>query len=70
MLGNDTLAVERVVRTPGRVEAEVLLRTPQSSVTRYVLELDQAGNLRRYEATTRRPGLPARIAPIWAGVQR
>lgn len=55
-LGNDTLAVERVVRTPGRVEAEVLLRTPTSSVTRYVLELDDAGNLRRYEATTRRPG--------------
>ena len=54
-LGTDTLAVERVVRRPGRVEAEVLLRTPRTSLTRYVLELDDAGTMRRFEAVTREP---------------
>src|SRR5688500_16812233 len=62
-LGNDTLAVERVVRTPRRVEAEVLLRTPRATITRYALELDERGELRRFEAVTRDAGADAGAAP-------
>jgi DUF2911 family protein len=49
-LGADTLAVERVVTRPGRVEAEVLLRVPRTNRTHYVLELAPTGNLVRFEA--------------------
>ena len=59
-LGADTLALERVVRTPGRVEADVVLRVPRTTRTRYVLELTPAGQLARMEAvTTTPPGAPA-----------
>ena len=55
-LGADTLAVERFVRTPTGIEATVALRVPQTTLTTYRLDLDDAGGLRRYEATTRPPG--------------
>ena len=54
-LGVDTLAIERFVRRPGRVEAQVLLRTPRTSMTRYVLQLDEAGHMTRMESSTRDP---------------
>lgn len=57
-LGNDTLAVERIVATPGRVEAEVLLRAPRTTLTRYVLELAPDGMLRRLESATLDPQAP------------
>lgn len=50
-LGSDTLVVERFVyRSPTRIEAEVLLRVPRTTRTRYVLELSPAGELARFEA--------------------
>lgn len=59
-LGSDTLAVERFVRTPRRIEAEVVLRVPATSRTHYVLDLGPDGELVRLEATTNprgtRPG--------------
>jgi hypothetical protein len=51
-LGSDTLVVERVVRSPRRVEAEVAMRVPRTSRTVYVLELSPAGMLERMEAST------------------
>ena len=51
-LGADTLVVERVVRSPRRVEAEVAMRVPRTTRTRYVLELSPSGNLERMEAVT------------------
>ncbi|HEY0970690.1 MAG TPA: DUF2911 domain-containing protein [Gemmatimonadales bacterium] len=62
-LGDDTLAVERFVRTPGRIEAEVLLRTPRTTRTHYVMELDGAGNMTRMEAVTVDPTSGAAAAP-------
>ena len=50
-LGNDTLAVERFVRAGGHVEADVVLRSPRTTRTRYVLELSPAGELARMTAT-------------------
>src|SRR5687767_3046158 len=51
-LGADTLVVERVVRSPRRVQAEVAMRVPRTSRTVYVLELSSSGMLERMEATT------------------
>jgi hypothetical protein len=51
-LGADTLVVERVVRSPRRVEAEVAMRVPRTTRTIYVLELAPSGMLERMEATT------------------
>jgi len=51
-LGADTLVIERVVRSPRRVQAEVAMRVPRTSRTVYVLELSSSGMLERMEATT------------------
>ncbi|HJU68866.1 MAG TPA: DUF2911 domain-containing protein [Gemmatimonadaceae bacterium] len=51
-LGADTLVVERVIRSPRRVEAEVAMRVPRTTRTVYVLELSSSGMLERMEATT------------------
>lgn len=51
-LGADTLVVERFVTHPERVEAEVMIRTPQTELRRYTLERDPDGSLTRMEAWT------------------
>ena len=51
-LGVDTVAVERVVYAPRRVDADVLLRVPTTTRTRYVLELSPTGELTRLETVT------------------
>ena len=55
-LGADTLVVERFVRGANRIDAEVVLHVPRTTVTRYVLELTPAGELARLEALTTEPG--------------
>lgn len=57
-LGNDTLVVERFVRTDGRMEAEVVLRAPRTSRTRYVLELTPSGGIQRLTTESVTPGQP------------
>ena len=64
LLGNDTLAVEQFVRTPTRMEADVVLRTPNTTVHQYVLEMDETGALQRFEATVRTPSEPADAPPL------
>lgn len=54
-LGDDTLAVERFVRAPRQVEAEVVLRVPATSRTRYLLDLGPDGELARLESVTTDP---------------
>lgn len=60
-LGNDTLAIERFVRTGNRVEAEVVLRSPEVTLTRYHLELSNGGGVARLEGVRLDPrsGAPA-----------
>lgn len=55
LLGADTLAVERFTRTDSGMEAEVILRSPRTTVAQYVIDLDGDG-FSRYEATVRAPG--------------
>ena len=54
-LGADTLVLERFVRSPRLVEAEVLLRVPTTTRTRYRLELGADGQVTRWESVTRDP---------------
>lgn len=51
LLGDDTLAVERFVWTPDGIEAETLLRSPQTRVGKYMLEMDDQGQLVRYSGS-------------------
>lgn len=48
-LGNDTLVLEQFVRTPQRVRAEALIRSPATVLRRYDLHLNAAGGIRRFE---------------------
>ncbi|RMF65442.1 MAG: DUF2911 domain-containing protein [Bacteroidetes bacterium] len=57
-LGADTLAVERFTYTPDRVEADVVLRTPETRRYHYVLAMDSAGHLLRFESVERPAGEP------------
>ena len=50
-LGADTMVIERFVIDSRRVEADVVLRVPTTSRTRYVLDLEPNGFIRALEAT-------------------
>lgn len=65
-LGADTLVVERMVRTGARVDAEVLMRTPRTTRTRWVMTLGPSGQMTRLEGI---PLDPASGAPMAAGAQ-
>lgn len=54
-LGTDTLVVERFVRAPGRLEAEVVMRAPATNRVRYILEVSPAGDLTRLETVGSSP---------------
>lgn len=62
-LGDDTLAVESFRHTDSGMEAEVVLRTPVTSIGRYRLELDEDGSLVSYTAEIRSPDSGSEGAP-------
>jgi hypothetical protein len=49
VLGRDTLALERWVRTPERVTAEAVIRSPRTTYRRYELDLAPDGTMRRFQ---------------------
>ena len=51
LLGADTLAVEAFTVSDNRVEASVMLRTPSTTLRRYVMDLTEEGHLDRLETT-------------------
>ena len=59
-LGADTLAVERWVRTPGRVEATAVVRSPRATLRRYVLEQTPEGRMERFTEQVLDPEAPER----------
>jgi Protein of unknown function (DUF2911) len=71
VLGRDTLALERWVRTPERVTAEAVVRSPRTSIRRYVLDLAPDGRMRRFEERVIDPadaaGAPMRTDVYEAG---
>lgn len=70
VLGRDTLALERWVRTGSRIEAEAVVRSPSTSLRRYTLELAPSGTMRRFEERILDPaspgGAPRRVEVVEA----
>lgn len=63
-LGNDTVGVERFVRTANRLEGALVFRTPTTGIARYSVDLDAGGRPRAYEVAVTRPdGSPFPNAP-------
>lgn len=58
VLGRDTLALERWVRTPERVTAEAVVRSPRTTYRRYVLDLASDGRMQRFEERVFDPAAP------------
>ncbi|HEX6910515.1 MAG TPA: DUF2911 domain-containing protein [Longimicrobium sp.] len=71
VLGRDTLALERWVRTGDRVVAEAVIRAPRTTVRRYLLDLGPDGQMRRFEERVFDPanagGTPLRTDVFQAG---
>ena len=44
-LGVDTIAVERIIRTPSSIEAELVTRSPRTTLQRHTAAFDAAGQL-------------------------
>jgi hypothetical protein len=70
VLGRDTLALERWVRTPQRITAEAVVRSPRTTVRRYVMDLGPDGRMRRYQEQVFDPaaagGAPLRTETVEA----
>ncbi len=66
-LGDDTLAVEQFERTPTKMTAQVVLRTPAATKREYVLELDETGALQRYLTIISDPSSPADTSVLSIG---
>ena len=62
-LGTDTVVVEQFVRTPTRMEADVVTRVPRTTVRHYVFEMDETGAMQRFEATVHNPNAAADAPP-------
>ena len=62
-LGDDTLVVERMARTPTSVVTDVLLRVPTTTRTRWVMELSPTGEMTRLASTPLDPVTGAPRAP-------
>ncbi len=58
VLGRDTIALERWVRTGSRIEAEAVVRSPSTSLRRYTLDLAPSGGMRRFEERVLDPAAP------------
>jgi hypothetical protein len=67
-LGADTLVIERIVRTPASVRAEVLVRTPTTTHTATTMTLGRDGMVQRWESISR--GVDAGGRPTGAELRR
>jgi hypothetical protein len=64
-LGTDTVAIERYVRSPSKLEGDVVLRNPRVQTYHYTADLGARGELKNFRLTARRadadPTAPPRI---------
>lgn len=64
-LGADTMAVEVYLRTPKVIEGTLVERSPQTRLTEYQAELDEAGHIRSLSWSTMTPATnPRGAAPV------
>ena len=72
-LGRDTIAVDQFTRVGDRVEGALVMRAPRTSVTRYVVSLNEDGSASSVESTVRlpdgtlMPGAARRVTVSFAG---
>ncbi len=64
LLGNDTIAVERITRTANEVRAEVLLRAPRTTLHVYRMQLDAEGRPVTMETTAHDPAAGPDSPPL------
>lgn len=64
-LGSDTVAIEIVRRYPGRVEGEVIARTPLTRYMTYSFEVDATGTITRFETDQTTPAGNTRGPGRW-----
>jgi hypothetical protein len=53
MLGRDTVALERVTRSPGKIEGDLFTVAPRARWAHYVVTLDARGHVSHFELTSR-----------------
>lgn len=57
LLGNDTLAVEQFVKTDSSITAQVILRSPETQISTYLLHFDEQGGIERMVQTDHAPSV-------------
>lgn len=57
LLGNDTLAVEQFEKMDSKITANVILRSPETRFSTYLLELDETGGIKEMARTDYPPEL-------------
>jgi hypothetical protein len=67
-LGNDTIAIERFVRTPDSVTGEMVSRSPKTQRFSYVARLDKNGAITTYTALIYQGVLPGSAVRVQADV--
>lgn len=65
-LGRDTVGVERFARSAGRIEEDIVTRTPSTLVRHVVWTLGANGDVAQVEMTIRRPGAAPTAQPLQA----
>ncbi|HEV2129591.1 MAG TPA: hypothetical protein VGR27_00725, partial [Longimicrobiaceae bacterium] len=70
LLGNDTIAVERITRTDSEVRAEVLLRAPRTTLHVYRMQLDAEGRPVTMETTAHDPAVGPDSPPLSRQIHR
>jgi len=69
-LGVDTVAIERYIRSNGKLEGDLVLRYPRTRTFHYVAELGSRGEVKSLTTTVQRPGADPAAPPIMQSVAR
>ena len=69
-LGVDTVAIERYIRSNGKLEGDLVLRYPRTRTFHYVADLGPRGEVNSLTATVQRPGADPAAPPILQSVTR
>ncbi|HMG96824.1 MAG TPA: DUF2911 domain-containing protein, partial [Gemmatimonadaceae bacterium] len=69
-LGVDTVAIERYIRSNGKLEGDLVLRYPRTRTFHYVADLGSRGEVKSLTTTVQRPGADQAAPPIMQSVAR
>jgi hypothetical protein len=69
-LGVDTVAIERYVRSSGKLEGDLVMRYPRTRTYHYVADLGPRGEMRSLTTVVQRPGADPKAPPFMQIVSR